>query len=358
MLSTNSLIRPMGFQARRISSYDRTGGNDDFLRNIAPGETRVLADIAGPGIISHIWMTVQSADPLYLRKILLRMVWDGEAQPSVCCPVGDFFGLGHAMPYTYQNAAFSTSCNHDGKQGKGVAMNCWLPMPFCKSAHVEIVNEQDTAVEAVYFHIDFQVHESLPEDVLYFHASWRSENPCDGWTGKGSVVDSQDWFDRHKGPEDKNLSDEGNYLVLEAEGRGHYIGTSMSIDHLQKGWWGEGDDMIFVDRDGKREWPPDMHGTGMEDYLCNAWGMQKTAHLYAGEPWHEVDDHNHWGKVCVYRLHLADPIPFERNIRISFEHGHANDRSDDFSSVAYWYQSEPHKPFEPMDAMKSRLPNA
>jgi len=215
----------------------------------------------------------------------------------------------------------------------------------------------DETLRGIYFYIDYQQHRSLPDDVLYFHAQWRRENPCDGWSGKGSVWASQDWFERMEGPEGKNLSDEGNYLILEAEGRGHYIGVSMSIDHLYKGWWGEGDDMIFIDRDGEREWPPDLHGTGSEDYLCHAWGMQKAAHRYSGEPWCEMDDHHVAGKVCVYRLHLADPIPFTRNIRVSIEHGHANNRSDDYASVAYWYQDEPHKPFSPMPPMKSRLPN-
>jgi hypothetical protein len=160
-----------------------------------------------------------------------------------------------------------------------------------------------------------------------------------------------------KGPDGINLSDEDNYLILEAEGRGHYIGVNMSIDHMYKGWWGEGDDMIFIDRDEERKWPPDMHGTGSEDYLCHAWGMQKVAHLYSGEPWCEMDEHNDWGKVCVYRYHIVDPIPFEKNIRISIEHGHANNRSDDYSSVAYWYQDEPHKSLLPMLPVDLRIPD-
>lgn len=352
----HALIQPMNYRAKRISSYDVTGGNNDAW-SIAAGETKVLAGIRGPGVISHIWMTINSSDKLYLRKILLKIYWDGEKNPSISCPVGDFFGLGHARPFTYQNAAFSASCNNDGKLGEGVAMNCWLPMPFQKDARVEVTNEQEEPVKGFYFYIEYQQHPSLPDDVLYFHAYWRRENPCEGWKGKGSMWDSQDWFERLAGPDGKNLSDEGNYLILEAEGRGHYIGTSMSVDHQYKGWWGEGDDMIFIDRDGAQEWPPDMHGTGSEDYLCHAWGMQKCAHLYSGEPWCEVEDHHNLGKVCVYRLHMLDPIPFETNIRVSIEHGHANNRSDDYCSVAYWYQSEPHKIFAPMEPAKNRLPN-
>ncbi|NLC67963.1 MAG: DUF2961 domain-containing protein [Clostridiaceae bacterium] len=355
----SSLILPKNFKVKRVSSYDVTGGNVDCWQ-IKAGETKVIADIDGPGIISHIWFTIASPDKYYLRKILLKVYWDNEENPSICSPVGDFFGLGHAVPYTYQCAVFSTSCNDDGKPGMGVAMNCWLPMPFLKNARLEIVNEQEEDIRSFYFYIDYQKYNSLPGDVLYLHARWRRENPCDGWTGPGSIVGSPEWELRHQGPEGKNLSDEGNYLILEAEGRGHYIGVNMSIDHLHKGWWGEGDDMIFIDRDGERTWPPDLHGTGSEDYLCHAWGMQKVAHMYSGEPWCEIkegNEHHYWGKVCVYRYHIVDPIPFEKNIRVSIEHGHANDRSDDYCSVAYWYQNEPHKPFPPILPARLRLPN-
>ena len=350
-----SLIVPQPFQAARVSSYDTSGGNADAWR-IGAGETRVLADLDGPGIISHVWMTIWSRDPLYLRKILLRAWWDGEPEPSVCAPVGDFFGLGHARPYTYQCAAFSTSCNHDGAPGEGVAMNCWLPMPFRTHARLELVNQQETDIESAYFYIDYQKHKALPQDTLGFHARWRRELPCDGWKGPGSVTGSGDWHQRMDGPEGANLSDAGNYLILEAEGTGHYVGVSLSIDNLYRDWWGEGDDMIFIDRDGERRWPPDMHGTGSEDYLGHAWGMQKVTHLYTGMSWCEKENHNIEGKVCVYRYHLVDPIPFRKNIRVSIEHGHANSRSDDWSSVAYWYQTEPHRPMGAMPPAAARLP--
>jgi hypothetical protein len=352
----NSLVMPMDFKARRISSYDTNGGNVDAWLHIQPGETKILANIDGPGIISHIWTTLASDDVYYLRKVLLRIYWDEEQEPSVSCPIGDFFGLGHARPFTYQCALFSTSCDENGVLGKGVAMNCWLPMPFRKKARIEIVNEQESVMQGIYFYIDYQIHKSLPEDILYLHAWWNRENPCRGWTGHGSVWGSEEWKQRCEGPEGLNLTDENNYLILEAEGKGHYIGVNFSIDHLYKGWWGEGDDMIFIDRDGLRNWPPDMHGTGSEDYIGHAWGMQKVAHLYAGESWCELDDHTEWGKVCVYRYHVVDPVPFENNIRVSIEHGHANNRSDDYSSVAYWYQNEPHRMMASIP-VHGRIPN-
>ena len=345
------------FLPARVSSYDTSGRNRDAWP-IEPGETKTLAEIDGPGVISHIWFTISSPDQFYLRKLLLRMYWDGEKKPSVETPVGDFFGLGHARTYSYQCAPFNTSSHVRGKVGGGIAMNCWFQMPFRKKARIEIVNEQQEPVHAFYFYIDYQKHESLGDDALYFHAKWRRENPCDGWKGDGSVWHSPAWGQRMGGPEGVNLSDEGNYLILEAKGRGHYVGVNFAIDHLYKGWWGEGDDMIFVDRDGERAWPPDMHGTGSEDYLSHAWGMQNNAHLYNGQQWAELEgDWNGWGKVCVYRYHILDPVPFRKNVRVSIEHGHANNRSDDYSSVAYWYQTEPHKDFAPMLPVELRLPN-
>lgn len=346
------------FIPARASSWDTSGRNGDAWR-IEPGETKVLADLEGPGVISHIWFTIASADNLYLRRLLLRMYWDGEETPSVEVPVGDFFGLGHNRVFSYECAPFSCSAHTNGTKGGGCAMNCWLQMPFRKNARIEIVNQQEEeAVRSFYFYIDWQKHPQLSDDVLYLHASWRRENPTDGWTGPGSFPRSNAITQRERGPEGINLSDEGNFLILEAEGRGHYIGANFSIDHMAKGWWGEGDDMIFVDRDGERVWPPDMHGTGSEDYLCHAWGMQRNTGLYHGMPWVENEEkYNDLGKCCVYRYHIVDPIPFQKNIRVSIEHGHANDRCDDWSCTAYWYQSEPHKPYEPMLEPFLREPN-
>lgn len=348
------------FQAARVSSYDTTGRNGDAWP-LQPGECKVLADLQGPGVISHIWCTVSSRDPFYLRKLLLRIYWDDEAEPSVECPLGDFFGLGHSRSYTYQCALFSTTCNGEWTEpGEGVAMNCWIPMPFRRRARIEVVNEQDTPVPSFYFYIDYQKHAALPEDALYFHAFWKRENPCRGWQGEGSVWGTPAWEKRHQGPDGVNLTGRDNYVILDAVGRGHFLGVNMSIDHLYKGWWGEGDDMFFIDRMGDNHWPPDLHGTGSEDYLCHAWGMQHAAQLYCGEPWAEKTEgiqHHLEGKVCVYRYHVLDPIPFSKSLRVTIEHGDSNDRSDDFSSVAYWYQDEPHTRFAAMLPAELRLPD-
>ena len=348
-----NLALAKNYSACRESSWDKTGGNADAWY-IAPGETKVIADLKGPGVISHIWFTINSPDKYYLRKILLRIYWDGESEPSVYSPVGDFFGLGHSRSFTYDCAAFSCSSNSGkkGAVGDGVAMNCWLPMPFKKSAHVEIVNEQAEPINSFYFYVDWEKHDSISDDTLYFHAAWRRENHAG--------ADKEPTEDNLRGV---SLCDKNNYLLLYAQGRGHFIGINMSIDNFSNNWWGEGDDMFFIDRDeGSLEsggnWPPNLHGTGSEDYLCHAWGMQRTNSLYHGQHWFDDSfDNNHiHGKVCVFKHHLTSPIPFTKKLRISIEHGHANDQANDISSVAYWYQDEPHTKFVEMLPWEKRLP--
>ena len=350
MNALSDLTRPLPFRARRESSYDRTGGNDDRV-HIPAHESRAIADITAAGEIRHIWMAVFTDDPYYLRRCTIRMWWDGEDKPSVECPVGDFFCLGHSQSYTMSNACFSTSVNDERYQGEGVALNCWVPMPFRRSARVEFENGTDAEV-LLYYYVDWREYDSLPEDTFTFHASWRRENPC--VTPPGADTEH-------------NLTDEYNFLLLYAEGAGNYLGVNMSIDNITGEWWGEGDDMIFIDRpEGTRDrggdWPPDLHGTGSEDYFCHAWGMQSTTAPYSGESWCEdkffLRAHNCNGKVAIYRFHVADPIPFREKIRVSIEHGHANDRSDDYAVTAYWYQSEPHsdKSFEPLPPIEERLP--
>ncbi len=350
MSNLNELTRALPFRARRESSYDRTGANMDW-REVAPGSSLTLMDLEATGEIRHIWMAVGTEDPFYLRKCLIRMWWDGEDTPSVECPVGDFFCLGHARSYTMSNVCFSTSVNDEQHQGEGVALNCWVPMPFRKSARIEFFNDQAEMVR-IWFYVDWREFDSLPEGTYTFHAAWRRENPA--VTPEGADTEH-------------NLTDEYNFRILYAEGAGNYLGVNMSIDNLEGEWWGEGDDMIFIDRpEGTKEkggdWPPDLHGTGSEDYFCHAWGMQSTTAPFSGESWCEdkffLRAHNCNGKVAVYRFHVADPIPFREKIRVSIEHGHANDRSDDIAVTAYWYQSEPHCPesYDPLPPAEERVP--
>jgi hypothetical protein len=356
------LAKSQNYRAKRVSSYDRTGGNDDY-RPIKKGETLSLAEIKGPGQISHIWFTISCADKNYLRRLIFRAYWDGAKTPAIETPVGDFFGIGHGHAASYQSAFFSTSAPLPG-HGGGMAMNCWIPMPFAKSAKLEIVNESDEDVRAFYYYIDYRELPAVPDDLVYFHAQWRRELPTDGWTGKGSVWHSPEWRERmDTTPDGKNLTGKGNYLILDTEGRGHFVGCNVSIKNLYEGWWGEGDDMFFVDG---QSFPPDLHGTGTEDYFCHAWGMQcQNAHLYHGvslavSPVENVKagGPTNWrGKYTNYRLHVVDPVPFTKSLVMSIEHGHANDRSDDWASVAYWYLDRPeHKQYAPLPAREARDP--
>ena len=164
------------------------------------------------------------------------MYWDGEEEPSVLAPLGDFFGLGHARAYTYNCAFFTCSANHQGhlsgKVNEGVAMNCWLHMPFRRSARIELVNEQPAGCDVglFYYYIDWQQHPSLPKETMYLHAQWRRENPA--------IVKADDSPEcRRMLEEEKNLTDRYNYLILNAVGHGHYIGMNMSVDNLCGGWW-------------------------------------------------------------------------------------------------------------------------
>jgi len=330
----------------RESSYDRTGGNDDRMY-IKPGDTASFADIKAMGVITHIWITlanegfVQEKDNL--RKVVLRMYWDNELEPSVEAPIGDFFGMGHATTRNYVSAPLQMS-PEDGK-----SFNCWFPMPFSERALLTITNECDTTL-IFYFYVDYEIVPKLPENCLRFHARWNRENP----TG-GKPLDS---FATHRdfcfGGENKDGS--GNYVIMEAEGAGHYVGANINIHNLCESahwdWPGEGDDMIYIDGE---PWPPRLHGTGTEDYVNMAWCPQQE---YSA-PYHGLilGGKNNWkGKITYYRYHIQDPIQFEKSIKVTFEHGHNNNRSDDISTTAYWYQTEPHKPFEQIAPVEKRLP--
>ena len=328
--SLRNLTKLRDWKRGRSSSWDRTGGNADRI-SIPKGATVVLADIKGAGCITHIWFTIACQDKHYLRKILLRIYWDGEKDPSVEVPVGDFFGVGHGVTKDYVSLPLAMS------PSGGRGFNCYFPMPFAGGAKIEVVNECDTEVRSFYFYVDYEEYDALEEGLGRFHATWHRQNPCDGV------------------PEAKtNLTGEGNYVILEAEGKGHYVGCVLSVENLSTGWWGEGDDMIFIDGE---KWPPSLHGTGTEDYFCSSWGFGggEYSGLYHGISL--AGNTEGWtGKWSVYRFHLEDPIYFERSIRVTIEHGHANNRSDDYSSTAYWYQTEPHKKFRLMLPFKERLP--
>jgi hypothetical protein len=342
--SLRDLIHARNCKRKRASSWDQAGGNHDWW-DIPQGSTTVIADLEGPGLINHIWFTIASADRQYHRKMIFRAYWDDESEPSIESPVGDFFGVGHCKISAYQSLPLSMTKSYEDY----TAMNCFFAMPFGKKARLEIVNEAVADDSKIYFYVDYEKYnEPLDDDILYFHAKWRRENPTDGWMPR--VPDRPDPEHYKKVCARMQLTDEGNYVILDAEGRGHYVGCNLSVDNLQGGWWGEGDDMMVIDGE---PWPPSLHGTGSEDYFCNAWGMQPHAFLYYGT---SLPEDVGKGKSTQYRFHVEDPVPFEKSLKVSMEHSQANSASDDYSSVAYWYQTEPHKVWAPMPPVEERLP--
>lgn len=333
----SSLPEPRDYVQKRVSSYDRNGGNADF-RTIEPGATLTILDEAGPGVITHAWFTLADDENYHLKKIVLRMYWDGELAPSVETPLGDFFGLGLGEYRTFESAPLSVAPTR--------ALNSFFPMPFQKHARITVTNMGRQKVEAFYFNLDVQIHpKALPADTLYFHAQYRQAAPNKGVT--------DEWTDNGDPRADqlKNLKGEGNYVWMEATGRGQFVGVTMSVLQNQDYWWGEGDDMFFID--GATE--PTITGTGSEDYFSGAYDFQKPfSYALYGAP--VVGEERVGGRSSVYRFHLDSPIPFTKSIKATIEHGHANVRSDNYYSVAYWYQSEPHAPFPALPPVEDRLP--
>jgi hypothetical protein len=332
----------------RASSYDVSGGNADFWL-MQPGETRTLASIDGPGCVRHIWMTLGSREEAFPRRSVLRMWWDDSKTPCVEAPIGDFFGIGHGITKEYWSLPLTMS----PRDGRG--FNCFFPMPFAEKAHLDVTNEGERRL-MLYFYVDYETYDEPIENAACFHAQWRRENPTKGWGDHAKrLADDHDYArEINTAP---NISGEGNYVVLEARGRGHYVGCNLHIDCFQRQnneWYGEGDDMIFIDGDTK----PTLHGTGTEDYFNTAWSPQtEFCAPYHGLPLTSGTLDWPWGgKHSMYRYHIEDPVHFRESIRVTIEHGHANHLSRDYASTAYWYQTEPHTAFPSLPDVTARLP--
>ncbi len=314
----------------RASSWDTTGRNQDRW-TIPSGESRVLADIRGPGLLTHIWMTQRN----HYRDCLLKITWDNADHPSVLAPLGDFFGLGHALVNSYQSQLFTASTRWNNQFEAGCALNCYAPMPFRERALVELINE--SAEDHIqYFYFDYEQIDELPASNGYFHAEFRRTNPFGGW-GHEIIVNTPESNIVNK----ERQAWEDNYVILDTQGRGHYIGCNLSVTNFQGTWWGEGDEMIWVDG---YSWPPDIHGTGSEDYLNQAWGMQRNAFLRNGSSLFEEDT---GGYQSSYVHHLENPVRFNEEVKVTIEHGHGNHLANEMSSVAYWYAAEPARTVDP-----------
>ena len=326
------------YKARRSSSWDRTGGNGDAVP-VEPGKEATLLDIAGAGMITHIWFTINSKDPMHLKNLVLRAWWDGESTPSIEAPIGDFYGLGLGEYFVYQSALLAVA--------PVKALNAYFKMPFAESARLTLTNEGNVRTDNLYFAVDYITVPSLPEDLGRFHAQYRQAAPCKGWTDDWSHEQMKEVDER------KNLDGKDNYVFLEAAGKGHFVGVTQAVLQNQDGWFGEGDDMIFIDGDAM----PTINGTGTEDYYNGAWDFhgEAFANMHQGAPL-IVDPERIGGRYCLYRWHTEGPITFDKSIRVTIEHGHANHRSDNFYSVAYWYQTEPHAEFPALPKPEARVP--
>lgn len=305
------LARSKDFAAFRSSSNNPDlMSNDDSKRPI-PGETVVLADLAGPGVVTHIWLTVAASEYGWPRLLRLRVYYDGSVVPSVDVPLGDFFGVGHG-----QERALNSLMVRDSSGGR--SRNCYWPMPFRKSCRVTVTNEGRRRVSNLYYHVDWRKVKDLSAGVCYFHALYRQELPAE--RGKP-------------------------YAVLNVQGRGHYVGTVLNVVQAEPGWFGEGDDFFYVD--GQKQ--ASIEGTGTEDYFNDAWGLRVDGGPYAGVT--VAEGTGLGSRLSAYRWHIVDPVPFTRSLRFDLEHAGwtfnqdgsvrsaFEERADLFSSVAFWYQA-------------------
>ena len=334
--------------SHRVSSYDASGGNADSWR-IEPGAPKTIAEIDGPGCLKHLWMTLGIKSEDYTRRIVLRMYWDGCKQPSVECPIGDFFGLGHGMRKNFVTLPLQMS----PQNGKG--FNSWWPMPFKERAIIEVENQGPEPYHH-YFYIDYERYPDVShvDGLAYFHAQWRREASTEGW----AFEEKRQRPDYQSDPRMKNLGGDDNYVMLDAKGDRVYCGAHLDIDCFQRNpndWYGEGDDMIFIDGE---EWPPSLHGTGTEDwYHCAYCPTQEYNAPYHGIILNSGNDEWRWkGKNTVYRYHIEDPIRFRKSILVNIEHGHANKLSNDYSSTAYYYLSKPRRGGPKLPKVEARLP--
>lgn len=372
--SLQRLTQTLIGSSHRCSSYDRTGGNQDYAK-IPSGKEITIFDQDGPGEIRHIWCTLCCDAQYYFRTVLLRMYWDDETSPSVEAPIGDFFGVGHGVASHYLSLPLNMITKQSGPQSFA-AMNCFFAMPFKTHGKITIVNETGVDIPSFYYNIDYVTLPDLPEGTLYFHSSWKRQNPTDGVlnmeTLKNNLTHFTSGLDTISAL--KNTTGDENYVLLDAEGTGHFVGCNISIDHINPvpnvTWFGEGDEMIFIDGES---FPPSIHGTGTEDYFCTAWDYPSGK--YYG-PYHGISlaepciVNSSWetpgtwgggsfgysGKWTAYRFHIEDPVIFHKSIRVTIEHGHANSLSNDYASTAYWYQNEPHKPLPAILPPEKRLP--
>jgi hypothetical protein len=329
-------------RSRRASSWDRTGGNRDYIR-VEPGETVELMSHDGPGCVTHTYCAMVLPDLRDYRAAVLRCWWDGADTPSVEVPLGDFFGVTHGRIREFASAMVGVNAGFGSSHG----LNAYFPMPFSQGARMTLEHRGTSVLGgplgAFWYHIDYETYDApLPSDVHRFHASYRQERPT---TAVGDAPNVQ----LHDAP---NLDGAENYVALDTDGEGRMVGLVLEIENVHGPvWYGEGDDMVFVDGES---WPPSIHGTGTEEIFGGgACPSTEYAGPYTG--FHLVESTSYDGLVGMYRWYVHDPIHFARSLRWTIEHGHANNFANDYSSVAYWYQT-PHAVLPDMPGVAATAP--
>ena len=304
--SLDALIRPRESRIVHYASWDTTLRNDDF-RRIGPGQTLTLLDHRGAGILRRWWLTIAPRNDVALqRQLIVRAYWDDETEPSVEVPLSDFFGVGFGEWRDFISAPVNMTSGGN---------NSYWPMPFQRRARITVENRSAKVVDRFYYNVDIEAVDRLDEATLYFHAQFRRAT-----TVRGVPV-----------------------TILDARGRGHYVGTLLSMQPRfgRSLWYLEGNERVFIDDDST---VPRVLGTGTEDYFSSGWYFDTGPY---SAPYHGVTIKDTVsGRISAYRWHIEDPIPFTRRLTFTIEHGGTNDSPDtDYTSVAFWYQSHPHASF-------------
>ncbi len=329
-LDTGLLSRSISFEnpsgaageGGKAASPLGVGRKGSPAKTVKPGESVQLCDIEGPGTIRHIWLTFRHT-PLNMRSTVLRGWWDGQAHPSIECPLGDFFGNAHGKVMGYQSAVHSV-----GPKG---AMNFWQPMPFVKRAKLTVANEGTEPLDIVY-QIDYTLGDKHADDVGRMHVLFRRENP---------TMEKRDF----------------EILPLR-KNKGRYLGAVIGVRNLHpEQWWGEGEIKVYMD--GDREFPT-ICGTGSEDYVGLAWGVQQATYLYNGCSLKQKNF------ISMYRWHLPDPYAWKKEARITMQQIAWQDPpkkeglaevQDDWSCATFWYEPVPSAPLPPLPDVKARTAN-
>lgn len=313
-------------KSKQVSSFDKTGGNGDCLVKIKDGATATLMDVKGAGVIKRIWITIAPmANELSRNDIIIRMYWDGNSFPSVESPIGPFFGNGWNETYNFVSVPLSIA------PGAGKSYNCYFSMPFSKGVRIEIENQTGREISNFYYNINYIEMKQLPENSGRFHAWYNHE------ITEAHPEGENEWG--VLGEPGKNKYGKGNYLFADITGKGHVVGVNYYVNCPTPMWYGEGDEMVFIDGDTL----PTFNGTGTEDFFNTSWCPKELfSHPYYGYP--RVNNETGWlGHTHVYRFFIADPVFFDKSCRFTIEHGHNNTLTLDLASVAYWYQDNASK---------------